>query len=82
MFFDPLDSQKLFVVSSGSFRICVNNICTGQDDRLRVFDIEHGSLVGEFGSHLTRLQHASLSPDGKQVILGYDVGVALMRYGC
>ena len=73
--FDPLDSEKLYVVSEGTFRVCVNNICTGRDDKLRVFDIEHGNMVGEVGSHLTRLQYASLSPDGKRAILGYDVGV-------
>ena len=75
IFFDPLDSKKLYAVSEGLFRICSNNICTGENARLRVFDIEHGSLIAEFGNHLTRLQHASFSADGNQVILGYNVGV-------
>jgi len=71
LFFNPNDDGQLYVVSEGGFHYCTNGICSGRDDKLRIFEIRNGRLMGELGDDLTRLQHASLSPDSKQVLLSY-----------
>ena len=69
------DSQRLYVATR-TYNVPTNRSL--RNDRIRVWDVQTGVQLNEFGDELFTLEDFSLLPDEKSVLLRYDlVGVAL-----
>ena len=69
------DSQRLYVATR-TYNVSTNGNL--RNDRVRVWDVQTGVQLDEFGDELFTLEDFSLSPDEKNVLLRYErVGVVL-----
>ena len=73
LFFSP-DSRRLYVVTRTHYPASMNT----NNDRVRIWDVETGTLVNEVHGKPTALKHVSVSPDESRAILQYHDQVAVL----
>ena len=76
--FSP-DSQRLYVATatSGPTSSGTVGMWTGWDDMVRIWDVESGQQIDEFGDEFRQLNSITLSPDEETMLLHYRDAVVL-----
>ncbi len=76
--FSP-DSQRLYVATATADLTSAGTIGTwkGWDDMVRIWDVESGQQLDEFGDQFRQLKAITLSPDEKTMLMHYRDAVVL-----